>query len=484
MDQIPGDRALPPLGSQETKTVKNPIRAGTAAAAAAVGLVLAVAALIFTNASASEQLIDDATILQGTEATLGANDVALKALTQVVLLAEDQLLGVADDRTVSIALTEADRTIAELVAASETLQEIIADPDAVATATSEVVATSHDVVTLIESGQPGEAGQLLSGPAKGQFETLRDVVSIARDDTASRLSDAQTVTGVLVNLARYALALLIPGAAILAYRSMARRQLRFAEVELDARLEAEEEVVKAKDEFIASISHELRTPLTSIYGFSEMLLEEGFVDPEMSAELISRINTESGELTRLVEDLLTTARADAGTLSFQLSPVSIPTELEAIVVQLNRAGSSVDIDCDDAAVLADPMRIRQVLRNLMSNAQRHGGDDIRVMGRIVSGSYILAIEDDGPGVAPEIEPRLLDRFIHEGDDPLTKGSVGLGLAVVKTLVRDMNGTVRYERKDGWTRFVVTLPLADGSLLGGRDRMVLRSLPQEPSDEVA
>lgn len=420
---------------------------------------MAVAALVFTNASTSEELIDQARVLQSSEAALGANDLTLKALAQAVLLAEDEMLGVADAETVAVALNEATRTIGELDTVVAELKAALADSTTLQEATSPVIESSNDVVALISAGRAEEAGALLSGSAKGHFEVLRDTLESTRNDSSAILTDARKVSGLLANLARYALALLIPAVAILAYRSMARRQLRYAEVELDARLDAEKEVVRAKDEFIANISHELRTPLTSIFGFSSVLLEQGVVDPEMASELISLINTESGELNRLVEDLLTSARAESDALTYQIEPVRLPAELDAVMVQLSRAGASARVDCSDALLLADPLRLRQILRNLLSNAQRHGGNDIQVIGRVLSGSYVFAVADDGPGVPAEMEPRLFSRFIHQGDDPLTKGSIGLGLAVVKALVEGMNGTVVYDRSDGFTRFIVRLPLA-------------------------
>ena len=420
---------------------------------------MALAALVFTNASTSEDLIDEARILQSSEAALGANDLALKALAQAVLLAEDEMLGVADAETVTVALNEATRTIVDLDTVVAGLQAASADPTALREATRPVIESSNDVVSLISAGRVEEAGALLSGSAKSQFEVLRDTLESSRNDSSTILTDARKVSGLLANLARYALALLIPAVAILAYRSMARRQLRYAEVELDARLDAEKEVVRAKDEFIANISHELRTPLTSIFGFSSVLLEQGVVDPEMASELISLINTESGELNRLVEDLLTSARAESDALTFQIEPVRLPAELDSVMVQLSRAGAAARVDCSDSSLLADPLRLRQILRNLLSNAQRHGGTDIQVIGRVLGGSYVFAVADDGPGVPPEMEPRLFSRFIHQGDDPLTKGSIGLGLAVVKALVEGMNGTVVYDRSDGFTRFIVRLPLA-------------------------
>ena len=154
-----------------------------------------------------------------------------------------------------------------------------------------------------------------SSPERDErFETFRDLTRVRRDDAAASVTDATDLMSRIANLAAFVIAFLIPATAILAYRRIAKNQLRLAEVQLDARLDAERDLVKAKDEFVASISHELRTPLTSIYGFSELLIEEGLVDPEYSMELISMINDQSSELHRMVEDLLTSARHEAGTI--------------------------------------------------------------------------------------------------------------------------------------------------------------------------
>jgi two-component system OmpR family sensor kinase len=239
----------------------------------------------------------------------------------------------------------------------------------------------------------------------------------------------------------------------------ARRQLRVAEIQLDSRLEAEHEVSRAKDEFIANMSHELRTPLTSIYGFSEVLLEQGLLDPAGAMELVGMINSESAELGRMVEDLLVSARSEAGTLALAMRPVDIATELEAVLVPLRRSSHRFESDLDEAPVWADPLRVRQILRNLLSNAVRHGGTTITVSGHTDNGRVTIVVADDGDGVPQELVPRLFTRFVHEGSEALTEGSVGLGLAVVKSLTDAMDGTVAHERSGGWTKFVFSLPLA-------------------------
>ena len=90
---------------------------------------------------------------------------------------------------------------------------------------------------------------------------------------------------------------------------------------------------------------------------------------------------------------------------------------------------------------------------------------------------MITVEDDGPGVPEEMAPRLFTRFVHQGEDPLTKGSIGLGLAVVRILVEGMDGSIRYERSNDLTRFIVRLPLA-AEATGAAE------YPGELTDEVA
>jgi signal transduction histidine kinase len=246
---------------------------------------------------------------------------------------------------------------------------------------------------------------------------------------------------------------------MIVYRGSVRRQLEVAESQLDARLDAEKTVGRAKDQFIANISHELRTPLTSIYGFSELLLEQGFVDPQAAGDLVGVINTESGELARMVEDLLVAAHDEDVPLPIDRTEVSIADEIDAVVKPLARHGIFVGGTYASATVAGDQLRIRQILRNLLSNAVKYGGSHIRVYGDAAGSNYVVAVEDDGDGVPEHVKERMFSRFVHQGEIPLTSGSVGLGLAVARTLAEAMGGYLEYEHVTGRTSFVLSLPLA-------------------------
>ena len=222
---------------------------------------------------------------------------------------------------------------------------------------------------------------------------------------------------------------------------------------------------------IANISHELRTPLTGIYGAARAMEESGLTDPRLAGELTGMIVDQSAELTRMVDDLLVTARADAGRLRFEVTRVAVADETRAVVHEFRRSGKPIQLDCVPALVLADPLRLRQLLRNLLSNAVRYGGEHVSVVGRLAGDAYEVTIVDDGPGVGDDLADRLFTRFVHTGDRPLTTGSVGLGLAITRLLAEGMEGTVSYSRVEGCSRFTVRLhaapqegsaPSADGA----------------------
>jgi signal transduction histidine kinase len=209
---------------------------------------------------------------------------------------------------------------------------------------------------------------------------------------------------------------------------------------------------------IANLSHELRTPLTGIYTSALTIEDLGFEDREIAAELNSMIIDQSADLNRMVEDLLVSAQADAGRLSFDVRSTDPVAEIHSVVRELDRLGTPIRVRAEPALVLADGGRLRQLMRNLVSNAIRHGGPDVAIFGATDGNSYLIRVEDDGPGVPADIEARLFERFVHQGDRPLIVGSVGLGLAITRVLAEGMGGTIEYSRQDSRTVFEIRLAL--------------------------
>lgn len=434
-------------------------RRGVRVALTAGSVLLVVSAIVFTTATAAERAAVDGRITAAAEETLGANDVALKAVAQAVLLAEDLSFGVADVASVEAATTEAQRRLQRLDVAGNHLAQLAGDPD-IGTAIGAAATAGADVIDHLQDGALGEAASLLAGGYRQALEHVRDVVETRRDRSADALSSTTGLAATTAGVTTFLVALVLPLALVIAYRAAVKRQLALAEAKLDAQLAAEEEVLRAKDEFIAGMSHELRTPLTSIYGFSELLLDMGLVDPDSAMDLIGLINSESAELGRMVEDLLVSARADTGDLVYSTETVELAREFDAVVTSLALDGKLVDSDLGRLAVSADRQRVRQIVRNLLANAIAHGGGEVLVTARTIVGRVVeMTVADDGPGVEDEMVPRLFTRFVHDGSEVLTEGSVGLGLFAARVLAVGMGGDIVYSRTGGVTRFVVTLPAA-------------------------
>lgn len=422
-------------------------------------MALAIGALLMSSAYVARQIVEDAIILDEAELTLAANDISVKALNQAVLLREDEVLAVADAGTALAAVEEARRSVEELRTQGDALIEVLQGATGGIEATMNATLTSAALVlTALDAGEVAQAGDLLL-EGLSDFEALRDELSVVRNAARSNVEASEGLVGRAGSVVAFFIALLIPVAAILVYRRLAKQQVRVAEVELDARIEAEQEIARSKDEFIGNVSHELRTPLTSIYGFSELLLDEGLVDPASSMELIGLINLEADELGRMVEDILAVARSEGKTLAYQFGAYDLRIELDDFVRTLRHQGIEVDIAGPQVEGWFDRIRFRQIVRNLVSNAVRHGGPTIKITWEERSKNLELVVADDGDGVEPEDEPRLFGEFFHEGETPLTTGTLGMGLAAARALTQGMKGSVRYERVDGWSRFVVTLPTA-------------------------
>ncbi|MET9837514.1 HAMP domain-containing sensor histidine kinase [Streptomyces virginiae] len=229
-------------------------------------------------------------------------------------------------------------------------------------------------------------------------------------------------------------------------------------------------------QFVADASHELRTPLASIRGYAE-LTRRGREEPGPDTRhALGRIESEATRMTGLVEDLLLLARLDAGRPP---STGDTDTDLAPLVVDAvsdaRAAGPEhhwrLNLPEEPAPVRADAARIQQVLVNLLANARTHTPPGTTVTAHVSreTSAVRLRIEDDGPGIAPELLPRVFERFAR-GDASRSRaaGSTGLGLAIVQAVVTAHGGSVGVQSEPGRTRFEVVLPLAGATAAADPD----------------
>jgi signal transduction histidine kinase len=227
-----------------------------------------------------------------------------------------------------------------------------------------------------------------------------------------------------------------------------------------------EELLASKDEFIASVSHEVRTPLTAVVGFAAELDEnrDKFSEEEQ-ADLISLLSAQSREVADIVDDLLTAARAQAGTLAIRPEAVGVRKLLGEV---LSSHSGRVDLVMnEDIEVWADGGRVRQIMRNLLTNADRYGGDIVKIhILRTGDGIVRLEVRDNGEGIPYHLRHHIFEPYARANSSSTQPASVGLGLSVARQLARLMDGELVLSDQDGWTVFTLSLPAAPVSQPAG------------------
>ncbi len=219
-----------------------------------------------------------------------------------------------------------------------------------------------------------------------------------------------------------------------------------------------EELVQAKDEMVATVSHELRTPLTSVVGFAEELRDRwDELTPEDARQMVELITDQSREMAELVDDLLVAARGDIGMLPLHPREVDVGHELSGVLGVWR--GPQVNVAEPDGAVVAtaDPVRLRQILRNLLRNAERYGRGPIEVeLARGVEGARVR-VRDRGPGLPEEEWEMIFDPYYRAHDPGDQPGTFGLGLTISRMLAWLMDGDLVYRVEDGQSTFELMLP---------------------------
>jgi len=231
---------------------------------------------------------------------------------------------------------------------------------------------------------------------------------------------------------------------------------------------------RAKSEFLSRMSHELRTPLNAILGFGQLLeLGGGTRDPE-SVEHILRAGR---HLLALINEVLDIARIEAGRLSISLEPVIagevISTTLDLIRPQAAGRGVQLPatVPAADVYVMADRLRLQQVLLNLLSNAIKYNrdGGTVAVSCLTEPGStrVRIAVRDTGRGIPPEMLARLFTPFDRLDADSTAIEGTGLGLALSKRLAEAMGGTILVDSRVGeGTTFTVDVAVAEAPAAPG------------------
>ncbi len=244
---------------------------------------------------------------------------------------------------------------------------------------------------------------------------------------------------------------------------MERRELDEARTELDS----VQRQMRLQDDFVSTISHELRTPLGFIKGYSTSLLRQDTSwDVATQQEFLTIIDEEADRLTRLIEDMLESARLQSKTLQFKFTPIRLDALVRDVASRVNTHHPNLKIEFEFEtlpAVAGDGVRLSQVFENLFSNAIKYAPNSkLKITTKPRGKKVLVTFADEGEGIPEDYLPFLFERFYRVPGERTVPGT-GLGLYICKQIVMAHHGTIWVESVlDKGTTFFIELP-ADPTL---------------------
>jgi len=416
--------------------------------------------LIFVSVQATEQgsteVGQSGQVAIMAEETLSAVSAVRNATAQALIFEEGRVGGLYDAAVVSEAVATLNEIASELQLRTNRLIARLDDSERLAVTLSSAgfIEETRLNIAALQSEPTNQQPRVLSDSPEAYEAVVGDLLDV-RDSRIDAVAIAAESVVQVTDAVRFLVVVVIPIGAMLLFRRVFYR--RRERDDLRAELVHQTQMNEQKDEFVTNLSHELRTPLTGIYGFALALDESGFEDADIASELTGHIITEAGELSRMVDDLITAGQIETGNIAFETSDVDVDVVVATIVEPYVRSGSMISAAPSGYTAEVDEKRFAQVLRTLVSNAVHHGGPNIDIFAEHGAGMVSVFVMDDGPGVPDDIIEHLFERYLHEGEEPLLQGSVGLGLAIARSLTVSMGGTLSYTRTNGLTYFVCKLP---------------------------
>ena len=232
-----------------------------------------------------------------------------------------------------------------------------------------------------------------------------------------------------------------------------------------SRLEAERQLERLQDDFVATVSHELRTPLGFIKGYATSLLrEDANWDEETQREFLLIIDEETDRLKELIDNLLDSSRLQSGTLRMEFQPMRIDTMLKELKLRARSFSEDLDVQVNLVAaplkIEADPTRLAQVFDNLLSNAIKYAPDStITITLNSQDDHAHIEFSDQGPGIPTEDLPNIFTRFYRVPSRNKSVRGTGLGLFICRQIINAHQGEITAVSKLGeGTTFHIYLPI--------------------------
>lgn len=220
-------------------------------------------------------------------------------------------------------------------------------------------------------------------------------------------------------------------------------------------------------EFVSIVSHDLRGPLSSILGFSELLADRWRdITDQVRAEYLEIILRQGGLLARLIEDLLTVSRIEAGEVEIHIEDIYIRTAIEQVISTFQEHPEIKVSSPRGLKVKADPDHLERILHNYIGNAFKYGRAPVEASASAKNGWVEVHVRDQGDGVPEEFLPRLFEKFARADSTSRQQKGTGLGLSIVKGLARINGGDAWYEPNlPSGACFGVRLPRCDATKSG-------------------
>ncbi|HKA57463.1 MAG TPA: PAS domain S-box protein [Gemmatimonadales bacterium] len=322
-------------------------------------------------------------------------------------------------------------------------------PDVVASGWPE-----HELQEAVEKGVYREEGWRVR---KDGSQFWADVVVTTLRDPAGQLYGFATITRDLTERKRAE-----------AVEEHGARREELLDAERAARMEAQR-AARSKDEFLATLSHELRTPLNAILGWAQILQRSGALTADDVKRGMDAIERNARAQVHLIDELLDLSRILAGRVTLDVQPLMLIDIVQGVVESAEPAARTKGIrlekilDPQAGPVSGDPVRLQQIVSNLVSNAIKFTlrGGRVQVLLERVNSHIELTVSDTGIGIAPSFLPQVFDRFSQEDSSASrVHGGLGLGLAIAKQLV-ELHGGILRAKSAGEGRgasFIVNLPL--------------------------
>jgi two-component system NtrC family sensor kinase len=230
------------------------------------------------------------------------------------------------------------------------------------------------------------------------------------------------------------------------------------------------ELDRIKSDFVNTVSHDLRSPLTAILGYIELIERSGPTN-ELQKDFIHRVEASVQAITALINDLLDLGRIEAG---FDARKEVVPFgtiiqfTLDGLRNHITDKKLSLEVSLPDTPsnVLGNPVRLRQMVTNLIGNAIKYTqvGGKVRLLLQCEAGQLIFQVRDNGPGIPAADQPYIFDRFYRASNVLHDIPGTGLGLAIVKSIVENHHGRIWVESiPSAGTSFTVVLPTLDQEL---------------------